>query len=103
MQNKIKCSSKYLNEGRLGPFLTAGAGLFSGVARARGLERLLGGGTTGGSGGSNTADKLLAAHEGNDEFTTSSNGSLLSRSDSICKKMAKDKTGRIFEGCKIVK
>ena len=78
--------SKYLNEGRLGSFLTTGAGLFRGVAGARGLERLLGGSTTGGSGGSNTADKLFAAHEGNEEFTTSSNGSLLSRSDSICRK-----------------
>ena len=71
----------YLNDGRLGPFLAAGAGLGCGVARARGLERLLSG-TTGGSGGSNTADNLLAAHEGK-ELTTSSSGSLLSRSDSI--------------------
>lgn len=71
----------------MGPFLTGSAGLFSGVARARGLERLARpeevGGTTGGSGGSNATDKLLAAHEGNDEFTTSMDGSLLSRSDSI--------------------
>ena len=88
MRNRSKFSSKYLNEGRLGPFLTARAGLFSGVARARGLERLLGGGTTGGSGGSNTADKLFAAQEEKDEFTTSSSGSLLSRSDSICRKTA---------------
>ena len=93
----------YLNEGRLGPFLTAVAGLFSGVARARVLGRLLGGGTTGGSGGSNTADKLLAAHEGNDEFTTSSNGSLLSRSDSICRKtdITKSTQEVEFEGCKM--
>ena len=71
----------YLKDGRLGPFLTAGAGLDCGVARARGLEGLLSG-TTGGSGGSNTADNLLAAHEGN-KITSSSNECLFSRSDSI--------------------
>ena len=73
-------NSTNLKEGRLGPFLTKAVDLGSGVLRARDLGRLFSG-TTGGRGGSNTADNLLADQDGN-EFTTSSNGSFLSSSDS---------------------
>ena len=94
LEKGVKCSFADLNDGRFGPLLTNGTVLEVGVTRAaRGLERPLSV-TTGGSGGSNAADNLLAAHEGK-ALATSSDGHLLSKTDSTFRK----KKNHFSPGC----